>query len=114
MYDYSVEQIVCKHVIIIFTQLIKKGKKWAFSLCPRINAAGRMDIADYAVMLMLSENEEEAAELSQKLNEFNQRRKDDERQIIDDIAKRLKENSSLFDDRIVVIWDEYWNTGVVA
>ena len=47
----------------------------AYSLCPRINAAGRMAGADKAVQLLLTENPEQASLLSEELTLLNDKRR---------------------------------------
>ncbi len=53
-----------------------------FRLGPRINAAGRMDHAEKAFHLLVSQDESEAASLAGELNTLNQLRQSQERQIL--------------------------------
>ncbi len=90
------------------------GESVAFGLSPRINAAGRLDSADIAVMLLLTESEEEAAELAGQLEALNQKRRSDEKKIADDIAVQLLADSSLIHSRILFFSGEDWNAGIVG
>ncbi|MEG1972598.1 MAG: single-stranded-DNA-specific exonuclease RecJ, partial [Oscillospiraceae bacterium] len=86
----------------------------AFALCPRITAAGRMETADYAVMLMLTEDEDEGAALAKKLNELNTIRKNEEKNIVDDISDMLDSDPEILDYKIPVLYKAEWNTGIVG
>ncbi len=90
------------------------GESVAFGLSPRINAAGRLDSADLAVMLLLTESEEEAAELAGRLETLNQQRRTDEKKITDDIAAQLLAEPSLIHNRILLFSGEDWNAGIVG
>lgn len=90
------------------------GESVAFGLSPRINAAGRLDSADLAVMLLLTESEEEAAELAGRLEALNQQRRTDEKKITDDIAAQLLDDPSLIHNRILLFSGEDWNAGIVG
>ena len=61
----------------------------AFGLAPRINAAGRMGDADYAVQLLISEDDEICEELSAKLCQYNDERKKVEADILEDALNRI-------------------------
>lgn len=86
----------------------------SFALCPRINAAGRMDTADYPVMLFLSESMEEMEELSCHLDSLNSMRKQEESKIINEIKEQFIKDPSLTKDKIMVLEGEGWNPGVVG
>lgn len=90
------------------------GESVAFGLSPRINAAGRLDSAEIAVMLLLTESEEEAAELAAQLEALNQKRRTDEKKITDDIAAQLRDAPSLIHNRILLFSGEDWNAGIVG
>ena len=86
----------------------------SFALCPRINAAGRMDSADFPVMLFLSESREEMEELSSHLDSLNSKRKEEESGIINEIKDQFAKNPNLLKDRIMVLEGRNWNPGVVG
>ncbi len=90
------------------------GESVAFGFSPRINAAGRLDSADIAVMLLLTEDEAEAAELASQLEALNHQRRTDEKKIADDIAAQLAADPSLIHNRILLFSGEDWNAGIVG
>jgi single-stranded-DNA-specific exonuclease len=88
-----------------------------FRLAPRINAAGRMDIADDVVELFLTRDAARARELAEKLDRLNQDRRNSETRALDDIDRQLL---ALVDDdgnypRECLILDHPdWHRGVLG
>lgn len=93
---------------------VLNGDSIAFGLAPRINAAGRLDSADTAAMLMLTEDDEEAAELSGQLEELNSVRRSEEKKIADSIAEQIAADPSLTCRRVLVFSGEGYHAGVVG
>lgn len=85
----------------------------AFTLAPRINAAGRMEDADIAARLLLSDDPDTARALADRLNDCNARRVEVERAILDD-AQRIISEQNLYDDDVLVLAGEGWHKGVVG
>lgn len=86
----------------------------AFSVAPRINAAGRMNTAESALKLLLTEDPDEAEQLAEKLCEENNQRKDIETKITDDIEKIIEEHPEYLLDRVVIVDGENWHHGVIG
>ncbi|MFR6065622.1 MAG: single-stranded-DNA-specific exonuclease RecJ [Eubacterium sp.] len=86
----------------------------AFTICPRINATGRIDSAFKAFELLVCEDEDEAAEKAQELNANNTRRQKFENDIFEDVMRRISEKPSLSADRVIVIDGEGYHQGVVG
>lgn len=86
----------------------------AYTLSPRINAAGRMGLADRALHLLLSEDPEEAQDYAQMLCEENNRRQNCEIQMASETAKMLNDNPNLLCDKVLVIDGEGWNVGIIG
>lgn len=86
----------------------------AFGIAPRINAAGRLDSAEIAVELLLTEDDNQAYEIVSQLEALNTGRKQDEKVITDDIAVQITEDPSLLHRRILVFSGEGWNAGIVG
>ena len=83
----------------------------AFSLAPRINAAGRMEKASLAVELFKSKSYEEASELAEHLDSLNKMRRSIEQKIFDD-AQILAEN--LENPLVYVLKAKGWHHGVIG
>lgn len=86
----------------------------AFTLCPRINAAGRMGSALTALELLLSEDEDEAKELANRINEANASRQATETQIFNQAVQIAESVENRKYDRILVIEGDGWHTGVIG
>ncbi len=86
----------------------------AFTIAPRINAAGRLESPKLAVELMLEENPETALELAQRLNEINTRRKDCEAQILKEAEAQIAEHPEMQYQRVLVFAGEGWHSGVIG
>lgn len=86
----------------------------SFTLVPRINAVGRLGLSSRSVSLLLTEDGEEADEISMQLCEDNAERQQIEKDILLKIDALIKQNPSLVIDRIIVIDGEGWHQGVIG
>lgn len=86
----------------------------AFTLCPRINAAGRMGSALTALQLLLSEDMQEAERLAEEINKLNLARQATETEIFEQAVKIAEGTDELKYDRVLVIEGDGWHTGVVG
>lgn len=86
----------------------------SFGLAPRLNAAGRMDSATVALRLLLSDDEEEAAQLAQELEDKNAARQKAEQEISQLVVEQLETDPSYQTDRILVAWGEGFHPGVIG
>ncbi|MGN1105524.1 MAG: DHH family phosphoesterase, partial [Huintestinicola sp.] len=86
----------------------------AFTLAPRINAAGRIGSPSDALRLLLSETPEEAEEYAEKVCALNTERKEFENKIIADIAAQIKADCTLLDGRVLVFRGDGWHHGVIG
>ncbi len=91
-----------------------KASDIAYTLAPRINAAGRMGLADRALHLLLSEDDEEADDYAKALCDDNNRRQNCEIQMASETARMLDENPNLLADKVIVIDGEGWNVGIIG
>jgi len=85
-----------------------------FRLGPRINAAGRMDVARDVVELFTTKDEARQRELAGKLDALNSDRQAEERSILEAIFARLDGDEELQRARLVVIEGEGWHRGVIG
>lgn len=90
------------------------GTNVAFTLIPRINAAGRMGTPDRAVQLLLSEDEDEAMSLAREIDEDNRHRQQIEVEIFEQALAQLEQHPSMKYDRVLVIDGENWHRGVIG
>lgn len=85
----------------------------AFRLAPRINAAGRMDVASDVIDLFTTRDEARAAALAAKLERLNQERRTAEAAILEEIAARLAQ-PPFRDSRCILIDGDGWHRGVLG
>jgi single-stranded-DNA-specific exonuclease len=85
-----------------------------FRIAPRINAAGRMDIAKDVIELFSVKDVARAREIAQRLDKLNGERQEEERRIVDAIEQRLGEDAGLRDSYCMVIDGEGWHRGVIG
>ncbi len=86
----------------------------AFSICPRINAAGRIAAADKAVQLLMADSPEQAGLLSEELNLMNENRRAEEARIMEDVSRQLESDPSILRERVLVVSGEGWHHGVIG
>jgi len=86
----------------------------AFRLAPRINAAGRMDVASEIIELFTTRDATRANELATKLERLNRERRDTEASALAAIQSRLAADEELAADRLIVIDGDGWHRGVIG
>ncbi|MGA2755462.1 MAG: single-stranded-DNA-specific exonuclease RecJ [Terracidiphilus sp.] len=86
----------------------------AFRLAPRINAAGRMDVASDVIELFSTRDSHRAAELATKLERLNRERRDVEAAALTVIEARLCSDAEIAADRLLVIDGDGWHRGVIG
>ncbi len=86
----------------------------AFTLAPRLNAAGRLGQANLAVELLVTESPERATELAKFLQELNQQRDGLERSILLAANKELQETFDPGRDAAIVLGSSDWHVGVIG
>jgi single-stranded-DNA-specific exonuclease len=82
-----------------------------FRIAPRINAAGRMDVAKHVIELFEAENESEARRLAQLLDSRNR-----ERQLVQQKITELAilETENIDQQNFVVVSGQDWHRGVIG
>ncbi len=84
-----------------------------FGMIPRINAAGRMKDAKPGVSLFMTDNRNEARMIARQLSELNLLRREEEQKVFES-ALSMIEGQDLTDSRIIMLYSEEWNPGVVG
>jgi single-stranded-DNA-specific exonuclease len=85
-----------------------------FRIAPRLNAAGRMDVARDVVDLFNEKDIERARDTAGRLDRLNADRQEEERRILDSIWRRLEEEPALREAYCVVLDGEGWHRGVIG
>ncbi len=85
----------------------------AFSICPRINAAGRMGSAARAVELLTSENMLDALKIADEIDKENSARQQIEKSIFEQAVIKIEQNDYKY-DRVIVVDGEGWHHGVIG
>lgn len=90
------------------------GSDVAFRLAPRLNAAGRMDVARDVIELFTTHDAEHARELAQKLDLLNADRQREEQRIVEEICQRLDSDAGQLQPYCLVLDGEGWHRGVIG
>ncbi|HSM84724.1 MAG TPA: single-stranded-DNA-specific exonuclease RecJ [Candidatus Limnocylindrales bacterium] len=85
-----------------------------FRLGPRINAAGRMDVARDVIELFTCKDPERCREIAQKLDLLNTERQNEEKKIVSEIEERLAAQPDLTGKYLMLFDGEGWHRGVVG
>jgi single-stranded-DNA-specific exonuclease len=85
-----------------------------FRIAPRINAAGRMDVARDVIELFSVKDATRARELAAKLDHLNSDRQEEERKILRSVEDRFTGDPALCDAYCIVIDGEGWHRGVIG
>lgn len=86
----------------------------AFSICPRINAAGRYKDPRTAMELLLCDDMTSAANKARELCEMNTLRQQSEAEIIAQAEQQIREHPELMCRKILIVQGDGWNHGVIG
>jgi single-stranded-DNA-specific exonuclease len=86
----------------------------AFSLAPRLNAAGRLAQAQLGVELLTTQDDARAEALASYIEELNGNRETLERSITAAAIKQAKELHALNEDPAIVVAGPSWHPGVIG
>jgi single-stranded-DNA-specific exonuclease len=98
----------------VYDKPVVSSEDVAFSLGPRINAAGRLGQASLAVELLVTDDVARAEELAQYVDQLNADRQSLERRIMLAANKQVKEHFDAENDAALVLADREWNPGVIG
>lgn len=85
-----------------------------FRIAPRINAAGRMDVARDVIELFTIKDPERARELAAKLDRLNTDRQEEEKKILRSVEERFAADPALSQAYCIVIDGDGWHRGVIG
>lgn len=80
-----------------------------FQLGPRINAAGRLEAADKALKLLITEDRQEADRLALELNEINLKRQKLTEKAVKEAEQKITEKADL-----IILDSEHWHQGIIG
>ena len=86
----------------------------AFRIAPRLNAAGRMDVARDVIELFSAKDAAHAREIAERLDQQNSQRQQEERRILTEIDERVAEDGSGKESFCLVVAGEGWHRGVIG
>jgi single-stranded-DNA-specific exonuclease len=86
----------------------------AFRVAPRLNAAGRMDIAQRVIELFTEKDGAKAADMAMELNQLNGDRQQEEQRIVEEILKKVDSTPEMKDAYCMVIDGDGWHRGVIG
>lgn len=86
----------------------------SYILGPRLNASGRLDSAEVALNLLLSQEETEAENLAQIIEKHNRQRQKIENGILEEAQAIIDREINFKDHKIIVIAKEDWHPGVLG
>jgi single-stranded-DNA-specific exonuclease len=82
-----------------------------FSLAPRINAAGRLEHADIALQLLITEDPAQALVLAGSLEVINKRRQDITMRAVSEAGEQV---AQIIDRKVLLLTNQDWPKGVVG
>jgi len=85
-----------------------------FRIAPRINAAGRMDVARDVIELFSCKDPARARQLAAKLDQLNTDRQEEERRILRSVEERFASEAALCDAYCIVVDGDGWHRGVIG
>ncbi|MDE6104419.1 MAG: single-stranded-DNA-specific exonuclease RecJ [Clostridia bacterium] len=85
----------------------------AFSIAPKINAAGRMGDAKAALTLFSETDENKIFDLAAKLTAYNTERQKYCDELYLSAKNKINERGGAY-GRVIMLWDEDWNAGFVG
>ena len=85
-----------------------------FTLAPRINAVGRLEDADLAVQLLLTDDPHEAESLAEEMDALNKTRQEIVNAITVEAIEEVEKNYPIETNKVLVIGKEGWNPGVIG
>ncbi|WP_227940176.1 single-stranded-DNA-specific exonuclease RecJ [Alkalihalobacillus deserti] len=96
------------------TSQVVQADHVGFGIGPRINAAGRLESADPAVALLLSESHDEAEHLASEIDDLNKERKAVVSEITEAAIQVVESQFPPSEHEVLVIAGEGWNAGVIG
>lgn len=85
-----------------------------FKIGPRLNASGRIEHGKKSVAIMVVTDEEEAIELGEEINSYNEIRKTLDRDITQEALDMIAHDPTQLERKSTVLYNRDWHKGVVG
>ncbi len=85
-----------------------------FKIGPRINASGRIQTGNESVELLVTKSTEVARQKSEDINQYNQTRKDLDKNITEEANLAIQNAKDLVNKKGIVVYNEDWSKGVIG
>ena len=85
-----------------------------FKIGPRINASGRMQTGNEAVALLIEKNQNAAKERAERINEYNEQRKDLDKSMTEEANRIVKTLEHQHEHKSIVLFNEEWHRGIIG
>jgi len=85
-----------------------------FKIGPRINASGRIQTGNESVELLITKDVDVAKKKSDDINQYNQTRKDLDKNITEEANQAIQKLTNLKDKKGIVVYNEEWHKGVIG
>ncbi len=86
----------------------------SFKIVPRLNAAGRISHARICVSHLTCPAPAQTETTALLLDELNRKRRLIEKEIVQDIERRIARDPSILEHRLIVLWDSKWEASVLG
>jgi len=86
----------------------------SFKIVPRLNAAGRISHARICVSHLTCPAPAQTDTTAALLDELNGKRQLIEKEIVEDIERCIASDSSILENRLIVLWDSKWEASVLG
>lgn len=85
-----------------------------FIIAPRINASGRIGNPKIAVQMLLEKDYYSALAISKELSALNAQRQEQERVIMEEAERYIRDHIDLYQEKILLVVGENWHTGIIG
>jgi single-stranded-DNA-specific exonuclease len=86
----------------------------SFKIVPRLNAAGRISHARICVSHLTCPAPAQTETTAVLLDDLNRKRQLIEKEIVEEIERRIANDPSILDNRLIVLWDSDWEASVLG
>ncbi|RCW43787.1 MULTISPECIES: single-stranded-DNA-specific exonuclease RecJ [unclassified Halanaerobium] len=85
-----------------------------YIIAPPLNAAGRIDSAEKALELLITEDQKKADKIAEYLININKKRQKKEKKIYQQALQKIEKSSDICEERAIILADRRWHSGIVG